>query len=67
MSNQRDVSGADGEVCGDVCDLRDEAKEGGENFRRLLMLPSGFYVPYDVSPLKQRHAVGGICAFTQNL
>lgn len=31
------------------------------------MLLRGFSVPYDVSPLKQRYAVGGICAFTQNL
>ena len=70
-----DVSSADGEVCGlggsntgDFCDLRDEVKEGRGQLRDFFFLPpSRFHVPYDVSPLKQRYAVSGICAFTQRI
>lgn len=42
MSNQRDVSGADGEVCGDVCDLRDEVKEGGGELQETSHAPKRF-------------------------
>lgn len=73
MSNQSDVSSADGEVCGlggsntgNFCHLRDEVKEGrGGTSVDVFLPPSGFHVPSDVSPLKQRYAVGGISAFTQ--
>lgn len=78
MFNQSDVSSTDGEFCGlggsntgNVCDLRDEVKEGRgelqETFFFFFLPPSSFHVPYDVRPLEQRYVVSGICAFTQRI
>lgn len=42
MSNQRDASSADGEVCGDFCDLRDEVKEGRGELQETSCAPKRF-------------------------
>lgn len=43
-----------------------ERRQRGTSGDFFFLPPEGFHVPYDVSPLKQRYAVGGICAFTQD-